>query len=119
MPRFILIDNSSGYIFGDTGNLPAHTFAEDDHPISQSSLTPMQAARWVDEAEVRVHGRRYEEVAQLAANETGYRVFRADIDGSDAVTVVTDGQSQAAIGEVERCCRLVAIVRCTDAIDAS
>lgn len=114
MPRYILIDNHSGYIFGDTANLPTHMFAEDVSPISQSGLTPVEAARWLDETEVRVFGRVYEAVSRgaLASNEAGYHVYRADLHGSDAVPICDDGQSQEAIEEVERLCEYVTSIRC-------
>ena len=112
MARYILIDNCSGYIFGDTADLPQHTFAEDSFPVSQSGLTPIEAARWLDETEVREFGRAYEKVSRLDGNETGYRIYRADINGSEAVPVAYDGQDADTIAEVERNCDLVATVRC-------
>lgn len=119
MARYILIDNCSGYIFGDTAALPTHTFAGDDFPISQSGLTPLEAARWLDEADIREFGRTYEEVSRhaLASNQTGYHVYRADVGGSDAVPPTEDGQNQEAIKAVERDCEYVTTVRCTSPAD--
>ena len=41
MPRYILIDNNSGYIFGDSADFAAG---------NQSDLTPTEAARLMDES---------------------------------------------------------------------
>ena len=115
MARYILIDNCSGYIYGDTADLPKHTFADAEYPVTQSGITPTEAARWMDEAVVGVHGRAYEEVPRraLASNEAGYHVYRADINGSDAVMTVQDGQDQEMIEAVERDCEYVTALRCT------
>ena len=59
--------------------------------------------------------RRYTDVSrrELASNETGYHVYRADIGGSEVVLVVWDGQDQETIGAVERDCEyLTAAFRC-------
>jgi hypothetical protein len=42
-------------------------------------------------------------------------VYRADIDGSEAVPVVEDGQDQETIEMVYGTCRKVAVVTFTDA----
>jgi len=117
MSRYILIDNYTGYIFGDTADMPL------DHQIDgeamretgNAALTPEMAAQWLDESIVGVYGRTYERVARLANNETGYRVYRADIHGSDAVAVVHDGQDRDTIAAVERDCPHVATIACRDA----
>lgn len=77
--------------------------------------TPIEAARWLDEAIVGEHGRTYEEVASLASHETGYLVYRADGDGSDLVTVVENGQDPYIIEAVIEACPLVATIRVTTA----
>jgi hypothetical protein len=102
MPRYILIDNYTGYIWGDTGDL--------DGPARDE--TPLEAARRLDEhvggepREYEQHGANYRPDANVGA----YHVYRADIGGSDAVRLVTDGQSQEEIDAVERDCRKVAVV---------
>ena len=108
MPRFILIDNASGYIWGDTANVGGKIAAVE---------TPIEACRAID-ADVDAGGtreREYEEVNSLASNETGYTVYRADINGSEAVGVVQDGQDQDMIEAVQRDCDLVATILCIDA----
>jgi len=110
MARYILIDNASGYIFGDT--------ADFNGVIAQAQAnggTPIDAAREMDEAVVGEHGRTYEEVDSLASNETGYHVYRTDVGGSDAVVTVWDGQDQDTINEVIASCPLVATIRCISA----
>jgi len=106
MARFILIDNCSGYIFGDTGDL--------DGPARDE--TPLEAAARLD-AHIGEFGRSYEEESrgELRSNETGYHVYRADVRGSDAVPLVNDGQDQATIDRVERECQYVTTIRCTSA----
>lgn len=107
MPRYILIDNCSGYIFGDTADYRAG---------DQSDITPTEAAAALD-ASIGEHGRSYAEVGrrELASNETGYHVYRADVRGSEAVPVVQDGQDQETIDAVERDCEYVTTIRCTSA----
>ena len=106
MARFILIDNNSGYIFGDTADLNGAIL---------STNSPVDACRAFDEQVVGEHGRTYETVSSLASNETGYSVYRADVDGSEAVPVVHDGQDQDTIDAVIASCRHVATVRCVGA----
>lgn len=103
MPRYILIDNHSGYIFGDSADYNGHI-----------AHTPLDYAAALD-ASIGEHGRTYTEVSSLAANETGYRVYRADLNGSDAVTVVHDGQNQETIEAVERDCDHVCTIKIWDA----
>lgn len=103
MARYILIDNHSGYIFGDSADLNGKIFAG----------TPTEYAAALD-ASIGEHGRAYEEVSRhaLASNETGYHVYRADINGSDAVVTVQDGQDQEMIEAVERDCEYITTIRC-------
>lgn len=110
MPRYILIDNCSGYIWGDTADYNGKMAN-----AQRQSLGPVEAARELDELVVGCYGREYEEVSRytLASNETGYHVYRADVRGSDAVPTVTDGQSGEQIADVERECEYVTTIRCT------
>jgi hypothetical protein len=118
MARYILIDNGSGFIFADTADLPAHTFAGEDFPIIQSGITPVEAARWHDEAVVREFGRTYELLGHNPHDtSTGYHVYRADINGSDAVRAIDNGQDAELIEAVERDCEYVGFVRCHDAAE--
>jgi len=103
MARYIIQDAASGYIYGDTADLDGA--ARDE--------TPIEAARRMDKAE-ELDDREYEEVRELSGGDDGYLVYRADVDGSEAVTVCIDGQDAEYIEAVERDCDLVAIIRCVD-----
>jgi hypothetical protein len=107
MARYILIDDASGYVWGDTGDLNGP--ARDE--------TVVDAARRLDESLNEV-GRTYDDHGPSfipASNEGAYHVYRADIDGSEAVPVVEDGQDQETIEMVYGTCRKVAVVTFTDA----
>ena len=119
MPRFILIDNASGYIWGDTADLPrTHVMRAGEwaghawDAIGDGALTPIEAARWLDET-LGEYGREYDEVGRrdLASNETGYLVYRADVGGSEAVPVIQDGQDQETIDAVLSSCKFEAAIR--------
>lgn len=103
MARYILIDNCSGYIWGDSADFMAGDLG---------SYTPTEVAQALD-AKVSADGTAYEECSEhsLASNETGYHVYRADVNGSDAVAVVQDGQDQEMIDAVVRDCEYVTSLR--------
>ena len=104
MARYILIDNNSGYIFGDTADFAAGRQSD------MQSIT--DAARLLDESNGE-HGRSYVEHHHNPRTTTsGYDVYRADIDGSEAVPLVHDGQDQATIDQVEKLCRYEGFVEC-------
>ncbi len=95
MARYILIDNYTGYIWGDSADLNGAIF----------SGTAIEFAQALDESN-HAHGRTYEEQSRPdASNQSGYHVYRADVDGSDAVPVVHDGQDQEMIDAVVASCR--------------
>lgn len=107
MARYILIDNYTGYIWGDSADFEGRIFIG----------TPLEYARALDES-LGEHGRIYE--MQSSADNgstTGYHVYRADINGSDAVPVVTDGQSQETIDSVTSSCRYEGFVSAKRAAD--
>ena len=107
MARYILIDNASGYIWGDSADVAGWIFVG----------TPLEFAAALDRS-VGAHGCVYAEVGRrdLARNEAGYHVFRVDVDGSEAVVVVEDGTDQEMIEAVTRDCAYVTTIRCTDAV---
>ena len=56
-------------------------------------------------------GRDYREMPSAPNDtKTGYFVYRADINGSEAVPGIVDGQDQEMIEAVERDCEFVAFV---------
>ena len=102
MARYILIDSHSGYIWGDTADLAG---------FDGSAGTIVDAAAKLDES-LNEYDREYEEVTRRElGGHTGYLVYRADINGSDAIPVVTDGQDQEMIDAVLRDCEYVGAVR--------
>lgn len=104
MARFILIDAHTGFIFGDTADINGRS-------VAPESIT--DAARILDAEVVGEHGRAYSEVSRHAlTGRTGYLVYRADIDGAEAVPVVHDGQDAETIAAVERLCRYEGAVLC-------
>lgn len=103
MPRYILIDNASGYIWADTADLAGWGDTEQQ---------PIDAARLID-AHVGAPGREYELFRRSPDGSTspGYHVWRADVGGSEAVAVVQDGQDPEMIAAVERDCEYIGYVR--------
>lgn len=94
MPRYILIDNASGYIFGDSADLEGKIF----------SGSPEEFAEALD-ASIGQHGRTYTfGIRAPRDTSTGYHVYRADVNGSEAIPVVWDGQNQETIDAVQRDC---------------
>jgi hypothetical protein len=102
MPAYIIIDAYSGYIWGDTRNFDGKTY-------NAESITDACAAL---DRTLGEFGRTYAQVPQLSGM-TGYVVYRVDIDGSEAVPVVRDGQDQDTIDAVERDCDLIGYVEVT------
>lgn len=99
MAAYIIQDAYTGYIWGDTRDIGGK-------PVNFDEIT--DACRAVDES-IGEFGRVYEEVPRLGG-DTGYIVYRVDIDGSEAVTVIHDGQSRDEIEAVMRDCLLVGYV---------
>jgi hypothetical protein len=59
------------------------------------------------------HGREYGFVRyEPRETRTGYLIYRADINGSDALPVVTDGKNPETIDAVHRDCRFEGFVEC-------
>jgi hypothetical protein len=96
MARYILIDNNSGYIWGDSADLEGKIF----------DGTPAEFAKKLDES-LGTYGREYDELSfsqHRSDTRSGYRVYRADVRGSDTVAIVQDGRDQDMIDAVERDC---------------
>ncbi|WP_072389826.1 hypothetical protein [Hyphomicrobium sp. CS1GBMeth3] len=106
MAHYILIDNHSGYIWSDTRDLNGWSNSE----WTDGNGGPEEACKLTDE-DLHVYGRTYERAYGLASNETGYHVYRVDVNGSEAVGVVEDGQDQEMISAVERHCQRVATIK--------
>jgi len=105
MPRYILIDNNSRYIFGDTADFNGEIYA---------ASGPEDAARELDERVVKEYGRTYTLYTEEPSLEVdGYWVYRADVRGSEAVPLVDDGRSQKMTNDVVRNCEFVGFVKCS------
>ena len=90
--RYIIIDNNSGYIWGDSADFAAGKDHGDDL---------CEVARLLDES-LGERGRSYELLGSNPRTTiTGYDVYRVDIDGSELLPVVEDGQDQETIDLVE------------------
>lgn len=93
MTRYILIDDYSGYIWGDSADLDGRIFSTDD---------PVEYARALD-ASIGGEPRHYEMMSRRPDGASGYHVYR-DASQSDAVPVVWDGQDQQTIDAVVESC---------------
>ena len=85
MPRYILIDSHSGYIFADL-----------------EAKNMIEAARRCDHEHVREFNRTYVE----GRHGNGYEVWQADA----AMPKVTDGQDQKQIEAAQMLCRRIGFV---------
>jgi hypothetical protein len=102
MARYILIDRNSGYIWGDSADLNGKIF--DGSPLEYAAALDASNGELDGEAD-------YHETYKSDARAT-YDVYRADIDGSEAIAIVQDGQDQETIEAVENDCQYVtSIVR--------
>ena len=102
MPRYILIDNSTGFILGDTA----------DYAPGDPDLTPAKAAMLLDES-LGQHGRSYTEARpghRPALNESAYHVYQHDGLGNEAFPPIQDGQNPRTIARVEVDCQKVAVI---------
>ena len=104
MPRYILIDNNSGYIFGDTADFGAGAGLDD----------PIDAARRLDQHIGGMTGTYVFFPYNPPVTKEGYHIYRADIDGSEVVPLVWDGQDKDTIDAVTSNCRYVGFVARTD-----
>lgn len=112
--RYIVIDNASGYIWGDSADLNGRIWTGENADGSYDD-SPAGYCRALDES-LGEHGACYVEVPRfaLASNETGYHVYRADTGGSEAVTLVTDGTDQEMIEAVQRDCEYLMTLQRVD-----
>jgi len=99
MTRLILIDNSSGYIFGDSADINGKVF----------SGTEVEFARALDESIV-AYGRDYTLTHNPRDTSTGYHVYAT----TDAIPTVGDGQDSKTIEAVERDCAYVGFIAVFD-----
>lgn len=99
MAQYIIQDAYTGYIWGDTRDIDGRSY---------NAVDIVDACRVLDES-LGEFERRYEAVQRLSG-DSGYIVYRVDINGSEAVAVVVDGQDRDTIAAVEDNCQLVGFV---------
>ena len=99
MARYILIDNNSGFIFGDTKNMNC----------SRSFKTPAEAAKMLDES-IGEPASEYVEIYgdHDTSGKSGYSVY--SVDDIEDMTEVEDGTDQATIDKFCRKCERVCFV---------
>ena len=88
MKHYVLIDNHSGYVWGET-----------------DAVDPIEACSLVDH-EVGGYNRTYERERLTGSNKSGYHVYEAPQGWIE----VHDGQDSAEIGRVETQCKKAAEV---------
>ncbi len=110
--RIILIDNYSGYIYGDSADYAGRAFTADDalaiRPDGHAGDPYDFAIAYAEAVGREIGGEPYTYAwgskADARTTASGYRAYRADTGGSEAVPVVSDGQSRDEIDAVERDC---------------
>lgn len=113
MPRFILIDNGSGYIWGDSADLNGAIWRPTMDGIDAQAVEFATAL----DASNGEPGRAYEVFQHpraIASNQTGYHVYRSDVRGSDQIGHITDGQDQEMIDAVVHDCEYVCTIATSD-----
>ena len=106
--RLILIDNHTGYIYGDTADIGGRAL----DLVGTDRDCAIEAARALDISIEGDRGLEYEfSTTNPRDTSAGYHVYRADIGGSEAVGLVTDGQDQEMIEAVESECEYLGFVR--------
>lgn len=116
--RIVLIDSCSGYIWGDSADLDGRIFSQDDaYAIREDGDFALAYAEALDRSiggAPRTYA--YGNASTARDGVTGYRVFRADIDGSEAVGVVHDGQNKDTIDAVIENCPEIGFITCADPV---
>jgi hypothetical protein len=116
--QIILIDTDSGYIWGDSADLNGRIFTMDDFDYDQIGPRrpteddwALQFARALDKS-LGEHGRTYvmQDPAAARNGQSGYMAYRNDINGSEAVGHIRDGQDNEMIEAVERDCQLIGFI---------
>ncbi len=108
--RLILIDNITGFIFGDPIDYfsgPAETMSSD---LEFEHLSPI-VAQQLDKS-LGKHGRTYSFSKHAPSDTaTGYRVYRADLTDKDAVPFAhTRDPHRLTIGDVAANCQYIGFV---------
>ncbi len=107
MARYIFIDRNSGFIFGDSANIDGKIV--NGSPCDVAYELDMSIGYPYPDANFS-HGIAYEETARSDLDAT-YDVYRADINGREAVVAIEDGQDQEIIEAVRRDCQYITTIR--------
>lgn len=118
--RIVLIDNNSGYIFGDSADLDGRIFGWDDvaMDVPKSPTEDDFALSFTKAMDISIGqvGRAYHMTSiDPQTNETGYHVYRIDVDGSHVIGDVQDGQDRELIEAVTTGGRYMGFIAATDA----
>lgn len=105
--HLILIDTNSGYIWGDTRDLAGYD-ASYAAALRDMDAAAKYAAATLDR-DVGTEADEYK-IDNRGAPDS-YNIYRVDINGSEALPLVGDGQDQETINAVKRECAYVATVR--------
>lgn len=106
MPRYILTESYSGFIWADTADLPGW---------DESDQQPIDAARLIDE-HIGAPGREYALFRSplSAPSCDGYHVWRVGGAGREPLPAVTDGQDRETVDTVERVGEYVGFIHVTE-----
>lgn len=126
MTRLIIQEARSGFLWADSALFqPAHCADyraggfDPNGPCSDANiLAAVRTMQW----EIGDPDQQWEIVsrhnAHILAGRDGYLVWGVDVNGSDAVAAIQDGQDRDMIRAVERGCELVAVVAKCDGQEA-
>jgi hypothetical protein len=120
--RIILIDSYTGYIWGDSASYKGRAFTLDDalafkpdiNATSEHDFALAYAAAL--DADIGGELRDYDmrRVSTARDGSSGYMAYRADVDGSEAVPAVYDGQDKETIEAVETHCQRIGFIAYRD-----
>lgn len=114
MPRLIIIDSHTGYIWGDSADIP-HDYATAAGFDSSGNTGPDNIIAACRALDLSIGGNRpaYEYVSdrnpRALNGQDGYIVYHDNVSG-DAVANIHDGQDPAVIEAVTTQCPIVGVV---------
>lgn len=103
MQRYILIDNYSGYVWGDSSDLNGAVFTGTIEEYAAALDKSIDASAAVD--------RSYVMQTRPDADEQGYLIYLADADGGDSFPVMQNGQDDETIEAIRRDCKYLGFLR--------
>lgn len=111
--HFILIDTDSGYIFADTRDLAGYdpSYATGLRYAEGIDAAAKYAAETLDRSLMSQMSQVDDYKIVSRGTPDSYDAYRVDINGSEAVALVRDGQDQETIDTVEHECDYVTTIR--------